>query len=83
MQLVYKPMTVDQLDDFAVGDALKVQFNLKGRKWTDPQGQVKYFNSLQAWRLEKMNDNTTDANTPPPPTEEWMQQDSAEDDLPF
>jgi hypothetical protein len=41
-----------QLDTYKVGQDVKVHFNLKGRKWTDPQGQVKYFNSLQAWRLE-------------------------------
>jgi hypothetical protein len=41
-----------QLDTYKVGQDIKVHFNLKGRKWTDPQGQVKYFNSLQAWRLE-------------------------------
>ncbi len=25
--------------------------DLRGRKWTDHDGKVKYFNSLQAWRL--------------------------------
>lgn len=42
-----------QLDSYKVGDTVNVYFNLKGRKWTNPQGQVKYFNSLQAWRLEE------------------------------
>ena len=41
----------DLLDSMKVGDVVNVSFNLKGRKWTDPQGQVKYFNSLQAWRI--------------------------------
>ena len=35
----------DLLDGFKVGDELDVHFNLKGRKWTDPKGEVKYFNS--------------------------------------
>jgi hypothetical protein len=39
------------IDGFNVGDELVVHFDLKGRRWTDKQGQVKYFNSLQAWRL--------------------------------
>lgn len=39
------------LDKFAVGQEIDVHFNLKGRKWTDPQGNVKYFNTLQAWRI--------------------------------
>jgi hypothetical protein len=41
----------DLLDSYEVGQELEVHFNLKGRKWVDPQGQTKYFNSLQAWRL--------------------------------
>ncbi len=76
----------EQLDDFSVGDPVNVSFNLKGRKWTDPQGVVKYFNSLQAWRLEKVG-NTS--NNQPAPEEnqenqDWMKNDfSEDDDLPF
>jgi hypothetical protein len=40
------------LDQFNEGDELKVQFNLRGREWNGPQG-VKYFNTLEAWRIEK------------------------------
>ena len=39
------------LDGFKPGQEIRVDFDLKGRRWTDPQGQVKYFNSLRAWRL--------------------------------
>ena len=39
------------LDGYNPGSDVVVHFDLKGRKWPDPQGQVKYFNSLQAWRL--------------------------------
>jgi hypothetical protein len=41
------------LDGFNEGEELKVQFNLRGREWNGPQG-VKYFNTLEAWRIEKM-----------------------------
>lgn len=72
----------DQLDTLNVGDDVTVNFNLKGRKWTDPQGEVKYFNSLQAWRIDKKAGATQD--TPPPPTQEWAKEDfSQDDDLPF
>lgn len=68
-----------QLDDFAPGDEMNISFNLKGRKWTDPKGVVKYFNSLQAWRLDKK----TAANNPPQ-NDQWMKEDfSADEDLPF
>ena len=42
----------DMLDNYAVGQDVTVSFNLKGRKWVDPQGETKYFNSLQAWRMQ-------------------------------
>lgn len=41
------------LDSMQVGDQVEVSFNLRGREWTSPQGEVKYFNSLDAWRIEK------------------------------
>lgn len=39
------------LDNYNVNDPVQISFNLKGRKWTDPQGVDKYFNTLQAWRI--------------------------------
>ena len=45
---------VSLLDSFNVGDEVKVLFNLKGREWTTPQGEVKYFNTIDAWRMEKI-----------------------------
>ncbi len=39
------------LDEFSKGQKIEVHFNLKGRKWTDPKGVIKYFNTLQAWRI--------------------------------
>ena len=41
------------LDSYREGDELRVQFNLRGREWNGPQG-VKYFNTLEAWRIEKV-----------------------------
>jgi hypothetical protein len=41
------------LDKYKVGDDVKVSFNVNGREWTSPQGEVKYFVSLGAWRIEK------------------------------
>ncbi len=42
-----------QLDYHKVGDPITVSFNLRGREWTSPQGEVRYFNTLDAWRIEK------------------------------
>lgn len=87
----------EQLDNFEAGEEISIAFNLKGRKWTDPKsGQVKYFNSLQAWKLEKtgsgigQNSNPTDSGTKQEKTDQantgdsWMSENfSEDDDLPF
>ena len=43
----------DMLDSFQVGDKVNIGINLRGREWTSPQGEVKYFNTIQGWRIEK------------------------------
>ncbi len=40
------------IDNFNVGDQITVTFDLRGRKWTNPQGQEVYFNTLSAWRID-------------------------------
>lgn len=40
------------LDGINVGDEVTVSYNLRGRKWTSPQGEDKYFLTLQAWKVE-------------------------------
>lgn len=81
---------VSLLDGFNVGDEMKVLFNLKGREWTSPQGEVKYFNTIDAWRMEKLaagqgqsqntNSNAGKVDNGNPPV---FTSNSAEDDLPF
>ncbi|MCB0505910.1 MAG: DUF3127 domain-containing protein [Cyclobacteriaceae bacterium] len=74
------------LDAHKVGDKVVVHFNLKGRKWTDKEGQVKYFNSLQAWRLDAEGENQASATDMAPLdglSEPGWIADDKEDDLPF
>lgn len=40
------------LDNFMQGQEIEVSFNLKGREWTSPQGDVKYFNTLDAFKID-------------------------------
>src|SRR6185503_4748500 len=40
------------LDQFQIGDEVRLEFNLRGREWRSPQGETKYFNSLDVWRIE-------------------------------
>ena len=45
------------LDNNQLGQLVDVSFKLKGRKWTNPQGVDKYFNTLQAWMVKVSEQN--------------------------
>lgn len=48
---------VELLDKLVTGQPVEVVFFLRGREWTNPKdGQVKYFNSLDAWKVEALID---------------------------
>ena len=47
---------INLLDTVREGDNIKVGINIRGREWTNPQGEVKYFNSITGWRVEKVAD---------------------------
>lgn len=68
----------DVLNSYEAGQTVKVEINLKGREWINPEGVAKYFNTIQAWRIEKINDSQDNFdnvhNTP---------SQGEEDDLPF
>lgn len=74
------------LDSFKVGQEVSVEFDLRGRKWTDQKGAVKYFNTLQAWRLSAADGTPSEQSggQGAPPTED-SEDFSAEKDggLPF
>ncbi len=78
----------DLLNNFSVGQQVKISINLRGREWTNPQGETKYFNSIQGWRIENMQTEATSGNIPPvPPAEAFEPVDNLNeedhDDLPF
>ena len=41
------------LDTYKSGDEVDVDYNLKGREWTNPQSEVKYFNTIEGWRINR------------------------------
>ena len=42
------------INDINIGDLLEVEVNLKGKEWTSPSGEVKYFNSIECWKVSKI-----------------------------
>jgi hypothetical protein len=69
------------IDQYNVGDEIKVHFNLRGREWSDPKGGVKYFNTIDAWRIEAGAKG--DEPSAEQQTSEATQDNSQGDDLPF
>jgi hypothetical protein len=51
-----------QLDGMNVGDQVRIEFSLRGREWRSPSGEVKYFNSLDVWKLEPARANAGRGN---------------------
>lgn len=80
------------LDGIHPGEQVEVSFNLRGREWTSPQGEVRYFNTLDAWRIEKVaqgmpqgGPSPMDLGSEPASSQGITGGDSSEeeDDLPF
>ena len=77
----------ETLNSFQIGNNVKIGINLRGREWTNPEGQVKYFNSIQGWRIDLINEeiNKEIPPMPPPISSENTNENTTEneDDLPF
>jgi hypothetical protein len=80
---------VDDLNNFQVGEQVKVSINLRGREWTNPQGETKYFNSIQGWRIERLQQAASAGQQMPPmPAAQAFEpapsfNEEEHDDLPF
>ena len=51
-----------QLDGLNVGDQVAIEFSLRGREWRSPSGEVKYFNSLDVWKIAPARANQSARN---------------------
>ena len=57
------------LDNFSVGQTVKVQFDIRGRRWKGNDGTERVFNTLSAWRIEAV----ADAQQPVQPASQTQQ----------
>ena len=77
----------DLLNNFQVGQPVKIGVNLRGREWVNPQGETKYFNSIQGWRIESLQSQAQGGQVPPPAADQFEPADDLNDedydDLPF
>lgn len=78
-QTILFQMTQDRCnlaDNFSEGQEVTIHFNLRGKEYANDIGVVKYFNSLEAWKIIG-NEAKRPAESPSP------QNQNAEDYLPF
>jgi hypothetical protein len=68
----------DLLDNYKADDQVQISINLRGREWINPEGEAKYFNSVQGWRIEKLESS---GEIPEPPASQPIQEEK--DPLPF
>ena len=72
----------EALDGFMEGEDVKIGINLRGRAWTSPSGEIKYFNTIQGWYIEQANELAED----PTIQKEYEQVTKSQiesDDVPF
>ncbi|WP_298767337.1 DUF3127 domain-containing protein [uncultured Polaribacter sp.] len=73
----------DLLNNYKVGQDVKININLRGREWINPEGVAKYFNAIQGWRIELLS-SSEDKNLASPDIEPVsFLDDDPEEDLPF
>jgi hypothetical protein len=56
-----------------IGEQVEVSINLRGREWKSPTGEIKYFNTIEGWQI---NEVQNESNLKEQPLE-------CSDDLPF
>jgi translation initiation factor IF-3 len=79
---------IDLLNNINPGEQVKVSINLRGREWVNPQGETKYFNSIQGWRVEKTQSETPQGSVATMPVADAFEpasnfNEEEHDDLPF
>jgi translation initiation factor IF-3 len=78
----------DLLNNYQTGDNVKIDINLRGREWTNAQGETVYFNTIQGWRIGKVQSENSGMQAPPMPAATPFEpasdfKEEEHDDLPF
>ena len=77
----FQQATCDVLNNYKKGDEVTIGINLRGREWTNPQGETKYFNEIVGWKINKLNGQST--NVPESLESQSSDGETKSDDLPF
>ncbi len=66
------------IDSIQVGQVVEAHYNLRGRSWTNPQGEVKWFNTIVVWKIDAMAKPEMQSTS-----QKMTIADEVGDDLPF
>lgn len=70
-QHVLMQLTQDKcslIDNHQIDEEITVSYNLRGRGWTSPQGETKYFNTIDAWSIFKTGEGSNSNESPSNPS---------------
>jgi translation initiation factor IF-3 len=55
----------DLLNNYNEGQDVEVQYNLRGREWTNPQGNTVIFNTIQGWKIDTATEGVSTSQQAP------------------
>jgi single-strand DNA-binding protein len=61
---------IELLESVAPGQEVEVLYNVRGREWTSPKGEVRVFNTLVGWKIEAVG--SAPAASDDDGTPEWL-----------
>ena len=71
------------LDDFEVGQQVRVHFNLRGREYArKSDGETDYWTNLECWRIEKAEETEHEMKQAPP-VDDNPSNTPFDDEIPF
>jgi hypothetical protein len=91
IQLELHGDSVDIIDNYTEGQEIICDLNLRGRSWTNPEGEEKFFNTIVCWKIQPSQQHQTQG-PPPAPADEYappignpntVDGEEEHDDLPF
>lgn len=83
VQIQFVQDKVSLLDSYKVGDSVEVHFNVRGREWTNPKGEVKYFTDIEGWKVTGPSESVGNTTPDIPASAPLSNSDDDLDELPF
>lgn len=71
------------IDDYKIGEELKVAFNLSGKPYTRKTGEKDYITNIVAWKIDKVGSNSANVTASDAPVFNMDSLEAGADDLPF